>query len=385
MMDRVYELNEGFKTIGCLRDIQEKQYTWVEHQRPPGYAAMTRVYFGRLSTATLNDAGATCSCIPEEQLVLIVNHVRKMEREGKMSRDHYNYPLQKLYRYRTTARMQGAGVNGVMDVEFAALLRIEFIPDAVSGHHPQRGPTRDVYFKVLKQGTARMTGCVLGWPTLDHPSQRNGEGLGWRPERHGHTYTVMNVTLPRTDGAKKSRYLQALGTYDASGGSVISMIEEQESMMKMEEAEGIRNLRSAALQQDGFDEAYLEPCTLDEFMLQPGERMVVPVKWERRGSDKAIACSTHPEAPAGLAVLPGICGEEEEMSVVVENESQLAVHVTDRDPIVIGCEETQVPSLDDCRVMREQGKKIGSKWTSKDIATCKMTREWSSRIRKESS
>ena len=134
------------------------------------------------------------------------------------------------------------------------------------------------------------------------------------------------------------------------------MIEERESMMRLEE-EGVRNLRAAALRQEEFDEAYLEPCTLDEFMLQPGERMVVPVKWERRGIDKAVACSTHPEAPAGLTVLPGICGDEEEMSVVVENESQLAVHVTDRDPIVIGCEESDVPSLEDCRMMREQSRK----------------------------
>ena len=84
--------------------------------------------------------------------------------------------------------------------------------------------------------------------------------------------------------------------------------------------------------------------------------MVVPVKWERRGPEKATTCSTHPEAPAGLVVLPGICGEEDEMSVVVENESQLAIHVTDRDPIVIGCDEEQVPTMDDCRVVREQHK-----------------------------
>ena len=158
---------------------------------------------------------------------------------------------------------------------------------------------------------------------LDHPSVHNGEGLGWRPDRNGHTYTVMGVTLPRTDGAKKAKYLSALGAYDASGGAVMAMTEQEETMLRLEE-QGIRNLRAAALQQDGLDEAFLEPCTVDEFMLQPGERMVVPVKWERRGQQKAVACSTHPEAPVDLKTLPGSCVSDKCMSLVVQNESSYA-------------------------------------------------------------
>ena len=112
-----------------MEDVLEKSVTWVDVQRPPGYAAMTRLHFGRMTVPTLNDAGATCSCIPEEQLVLIVNHVRKMERENGMGKKDYNYPLQQLCQYRRGAKMQGAGSNGVMEVEFGALLRVEFIAE----------------------------------------------------------------------------------------------------------------------------------------------------------------------------------------------------------------------------------------------------------------
>ena len=54
--------------------------------------------------------------------------------------------------------------------------------------------------------------------------------------------------------------------------------------------------------------------------------------------------------------LPGICGEEDNMCVVIENESPLAIHVTDQDPIVVGCDEDQIPSMDACRAVREQRK-----------------------------
>ena len=104
--------------------------------------------------------------------------------------------------------------------------------------------------------------------------------------------------------------------------------ESEERMMRMQEDEtNARDLRAATLRAEDVAEAYLEPCSVDEFMLQPGERMVVPVQWDCHGGEKAYACSTHPDAPAGLKVLPGICSGEERMSLIVENESQLAVHV----------------------------------------------------------
>ena len=47
-------------------------------------------------------------------------------------------------------------------------------------------------------------------------------------------------------------------------------------------------------------------------------------------------------------VTPGPCGTCEEMSVVVENEAPLPVTITQKDLLVIGVGEDEVPSLDEC-------------------------------------
>ena len=69
-------------------------------------------------------------------------------------------------------------------------------------------------------------------------------------------------------------------------------------------AEGARHLRAAAMMADCIPSAYMEPMGLDSFVLNPGERAVVPVQWQLRGAEKVTECSTHPEAPVGLTVLP---------------------------------------------------------------------------------
>ena len=77
----------------------------------------------------LNDSGATCSCITEEQFVIILNHTFKMLEGGTMSTDAYNYPIAKIIRYGTAAEVKGAEKSGTMKVEYAVVLRIEFIPE----------------------------------------------------------------------------------------------------------------------------------------------------------------------------------------------------------------------------------------------------------------
>ena len=60
--------------------------------------------------------------------------------------------------------------------------------------------------------------------------------------------------------------------------------------------------------------------SMEFFILNPGERAVVPIIWSLNGASEITQCSTHPEAPAGLDVLPGCCSVfGEHMSVVVEN------------------------------------------------------------------
>eukprot|EP00973_Karenia_brevis_P010296 1395041-Karenia_brevis.AAC.1 len=56
----------------------------------------------------------------------------------------------------------------------------------------------------------------------------------------------------------------------------------------------------------------MEPIGLEEVIFYPGERGVLPLKWNGKGFQEI---STHPEAPVGLAVLPGPCEGKEYLSV----------------------------------------------------------------------
>ena len=51
-----------------------------------------------------------------------------MTSEGKLSVGDYNYPLQQFYRYVNPAHLNGASKAGKMAVEFAVVIRVEFIP-----------------------------------------------------------------------------------------------------------------------------------------------------------------------------------------------------------------------------------------------------------------
>ena len=79
-----------------------------------------------------------------------------------------------FYKYRHPATLKGAVKSGDMLVEYAVILRLEFIPEGA-----QSGPVKEIYFKIFKKGTCGIIGAVFGWPTLDHPVMPGGEGLGW--------------------------------------------------------------------------------------------------------------------------------------------------------------------------------------------------------------
>ena len=107
--------------------MAEGNFKMRDYQRPAGYAAMTRVHMGRLCVPLLNDSGATCSCITEEQVVLIINHTQRMLAEGLLTKASYNYPIVEFYRYRNSATLKGAGTGGQMTMEFAFVLKVLFL------------------------------------------------------------------------------------------------------------------------------------------------------------------------------------------------------------------------------------------------------------------
>ncbi len=94
-----------------------------------------------------------------------------------MTKESYNYPIVQFPRYKEAGDMRGAHIDGKMSVEFALVARPEFIPIGAT-----TGPTKEIYFKVLKAGSCGMVGGVCGWPHLDNPTP-GGEGLGWTGPR----------------------------------------------------------------------------------------------------------------------------------------------------------------------------------------------------------
>ena len=82
LMDRLQLIDPTFVTVRKLEDVDKSEFEVREWPRPPGYCAMTRLHVGRLCTQTLLDTGASCACVTEEQVCLILNHCDRMLAKG---------------------------------------------------------------------------------------------------------------------------------------------------------------------------------------------------------------------------------------------------------------------------------------------------------------
>ena len=54
-----------------------------------------------------------------------------------------------------------------MAVQYAVLFRVEFIPEGM-----EKGPIKEIYFKIFKKGTCGIVGGVFGWPTSSAKTKR---------------------------------------------------------------------------------------------------------------------------------------------------------------------------------------------------------------------
>ena len=75
LLDRLAKINPEFAQFSEIKELDSETFIQREYQRPAGYSAQSRVHMGRLCVPVLADSGATCCCITEEQVVLLVNHV----------------------------------------------------------------------------------------------------------------------------------------------------------------------------------------------------------------------------------------------------------------------------------------------------------------------
>ena len=200
-------------------------------------------------------------------MLLLINHVQKMQTENLLTIKDYNFPLRKIFRYKNVASLKGAEASGRMEVEFAAIIRVEFIPEGA-----KVGPVKDIYFKIFKKGSCGIVGAVFGWPTLDHPTVPGGEGLGWTNTPDGAYYSQLHVTLPRLDRQRKYDYNLSVERYAHSKGSLMHVAEQTGDEVKFIDADGARHIRAAALEFSGIPEARMEKAMVCLLYTSPSPR-----------------------------------------------------------------------------------------------------------------
>ena len=111
MVDRLAQVDPAFGVITRMKDLNESNFKERTLQRPVGYAATTRLHFGRLCVPILVDTGASCALMAEEQAVLLINHTMKMLDEDKIKLDDYNYPIIDFFKFKESAYLRSREVG----------------------------------------------------------------------------------------------------------------------------------------------------------------------------------------------------------------------------------------------------------------------------------
>ena len=140
--------------------------------------------------AALFDGGATCSAAPEEVVLAFIGFALKQVERGKYAFNDRAYPVIRLQRLLQKPRIDGVAAGAPIEITYAVVLRTEFVPVGA-----QSGPTSDIYFKVFPKGTCQVPSVIIGFPVLDVAPY----GLGLVTHQTVHTFTSLNVSLPRLE------------------------------------------------------------------------------------------------------------------------------------------------------------------------------------------
>ena len=133
--DKVHSLTDLFmkasknggpcKTMS-LDSMDRGEFSVRTHPRPSGYVAQTLVHMGGLCIPTMLDSCATCSIIPEEVLLVLLDHVSSLQDSGELSCDSPNFPIVCLERYLEASSVVGVG-GDKMEASYGVVLRAEFV------------------------------------------------------------------------------------------------------------------------------------------------------------------------------------------------------------------------------------------------------------------
>ena len=130
--------------------------------------------------------------------------------DGKYSKTDDVYRIVRMHKYEVAPKVDGIAAGSPIEIRYGLVVRCEFVP--VGG---ERGPFRNLYFKIFPKGTCNIPGCIVGFPVLDAMPY----GLGHSVHHTVHGFEELGVSLPLLELGRRNDYTVALAKYLESGGS----------------------------------------------------------------------------------------------------------------------------------------------------------------------
>ena len=312
----------GRLQLETLEDLDDSDFEIRQSSRPPGYSSQTILRFGGLDVTALLDSGATVSALPEEVAVTIIAHALQQVEAGVYDMESEQYPVVGAQRFISQPRIDGVAAGSPITVKYSIVLRAEFVPAGA-----KNGPVRALYFTVFPKGTCQVPGVIVGFPALDcEPS-----GLGWQVQHTVHTFRALGVSLPRLELGRKADYKERCKKYYSPQVADAPRPRRSDVANLCVERVPTNSVRATAVVDAG------------DVCLGPGERAIVPARWDRRVPSEDFWCEA--SALSSVVVEPGICGGSDyEIMLCVSNETSLEISLERGEPLAEAHEWIALPS-----------------------------------------
>ena len=298
-----------------------------KYARPPDYCAQTIIHMGHLAVMSLLDYGATCSGMPAEVALTFITHALSCVKTRQYSRESNAYPVVRMHKYEVAPTVDGIAAGKRIEIRYAIVMRCEFVPVGM-----ERGPFRDLYFKIFPKGTCNIPGCIIGFPVLDVMPY----GLGHSMHSTVHVFEELGVSLPRLEAGRRAEYGAGLARYLDKDGSECFGVSEKSCRL---DEFSCAALRAASSLEDAISLKLSATAVADcaDVLLQPGEEAMIPAVWDRIIPGEDFLAEDYEEIGINKPVesIPGVMpGGEQQTMVCVRNTSLDQVTVSRGRPLM---------------------------------------------------
>jgi len=302
--------------IYTLDDVETDEFEMKDTARPPGNSSQALIRFGGQECVALLDSGATCSALPEEVAVAIISHALRQVEKGVYTQESPKYPVVRVQRFVRRPRIDGVAAKAPIEVRYALVLNAEFVP--VEAHE---GPTKAMYFQVFPKGMCSVPGVIVGFPALDCEPY----GLGWVVHPTVHTFRSLQVSLPRLELVRREEYRAASRSY------------YEGLLAESQQADRANVMNLCHESRKSFPMKPVAVVDAEDVSLAPGERAIVPARWDRGIPKEDFWCDT--SKWRAVSVEPGVCpGGQQQMQLCVCNTAVVDVVLTRGEPLAEACD-----------------------------------------------